>query len=143
MNPAVSKAIASIEETAWTPISYPNAVWDDTEQRLISDAEIAEIPYTAFTSRRMSEYIDGRLIVRRVKRLNPASPPVNSGKPRADKTTDTAGRQQELFALRCLSRAPSPEIPPRGAAPRRREPLPDRAQRQTVRGSRSGGALRP
>ncbi len=99
MNPAVSKAIASIEETAWTPISYPNAVWDDAEQRLISDAEIAEIPYTAFTSRRMSEHIDGRLIVRRVKRLNPASPPANTGKTKADKTTDTAGRQQELFAL--------------------------------------------
>jgi len=109
MNPAGSKAIASIEETAWTPISYPNAVWDDTEQRLISDAEIAEIPYTAFTSRRMSEHIDGRLIVRRVKRLNPANPPANTGKTKADKTTDTAGRQQELFALRCLSRAPSPE----------------------------------
>lgn len=40
---------------------------------MISDAEIAEISYTAFTSRRKSEHIDGRLIVGSVKRLNPAS----------------------------------------------------------------------
>jgi len=42
-NPQVSRAIASIDETAWQAISYPNAVWDNDEQRLISDAEIAEV----------------------------------------------------------------------------------------------------
>jgi len=41
--------------------------------RLVSDAEVAEIPFTAFTSRRLNEHVDGRLIVRRVKRLKPAS----------------------------------------------------------------------
>src|SRR5664280_1995073 len=51
-SPAVSTAIASIRDDAWTPIHYPNAVWDEAEQRLISDAEIAEVPFTAFTSRR-------------------------------------------------------------------------------------------
>src|SRR5450756_3187032 len=64
-SPAVSTAIASIRDDAWTPIHYPNAVWDEAEQRLISDAEIAEVPFTAFTSRRTAEHISGRLIVRR------------------------------------------------------------------------------
>jgi hypothetical protein len=75
MDPAVRRAIASIDEAAWTPIHYPNAVWDEDEQRLVSDAEVAEIDFTAFTSRRKTEHIDARLIVRRVKRLNPASVP--------------------------------------------------------------------
>src|SRR5450759_1391033 len=72
-------------------IHYPNAVWDEAEQRLISDAEIAEVPFTAFTSRRTAEHISGRLIVRRVKRLNPT----------AKTATSAAGgdRQGELFAL--------------------------------------------
>src|SRR5664280_413768 len=54
-SPAVSTAIASIRADAWTPIHYPNAVWDEAEQRLISDAEIAEVPFTAFTSRRTAD----------------------------------------------------------------------------------------
>jgi len=61
-SPAVSTAIASIRDDAWTPIHYPNAVWDEAEQRLISDAEIAEVPFTAFTSRRTADHISGRLI---------------------------------------------------------------------------------
>lgn len=75
MDPAVRRAIAGIEEAAWTPIHYPNAIWDEDEQRLVSDAEVAEIDFTAFTSRRKAERIDGRLIVRRVKRLNPKNVP--------------------------------------------------------------------
>jgi len=75
MNPAVATAISSIPESAWTPIQYPNAIWDHDEQRFISDAQVAEVPFTAFTSRRQSEHINGRLIVRRVKRLN-LDPPV-------------------------------------------------------------------
>jgi Transposase DDE domain group 1 len=75
MDPAVRRAIAAIGESAWTPIHYPNAVWDEDEQRLVSDAEVAEIDFTAFISRRKAEHIDARLIVRRVKRLNPASVP--------------------------------------------------------------------
>jgi len=91
MNPAVTAAIGSIEQDHWTPITYPDAVWDDDEQRLISDAEIAEIDYTAFTSRRKADHIEGRLIVRRVKRLNPKNK-TGTG------TADRAG-QQELFSL--------------------------------------------
>ena len=72
MDPAVRRAIAAIPETGWTPIRYPNAVWDEDEQRLISDAEVAEIEFTAFTSRPRRQHVTARLIVRRVKRLNPA-----------------------------------------------------------------------
>jgi len=71
MNPTVVKAISGIEESAWVPIHYPNAIWDEDEQRLVSDAEVAEVPFTAFTSRRQSDHISARLIVRRVRRLNP------------------------------------------------------------------------
>ena len=71
MSPALSAAIGAIDEGDWTPITYPNAVWDDDEQWLVSDAQIAEIPYLAFTSRRKADHVQARLIVRRVKRLNP------------------------------------------------------------------------
>jgi len=98
MSPALSTAISGIGEDDWTPITYPNAVWDDTEQRLISDAEIAEIGYTAFSSRRQADHIQARLIVRRVKRLNPTAI-----KPKPTSATvkgeETSPEQQELFSL--------------------------------------------
>lgn len=81
MTSTVKKAIESIGEDTddgaaggqtWTPIRYPNAIWDETEQRLISDAEVAEVAFTAFTARPRNEQVTARLIVRRVKRLNPA-----------------------------------------------------------------------
>ena len=68
-DPKVSAAIAAIGEDAWTPIRYPRAVWDDQLRRWISDAEVAETEYTAFTSRK-GQAITARLIVRRVKDLN-------------------------------------------------------------------------
>lgn len=71
MNPAVLRAITSIDDAAWTPIVYPNAVFDEAEQRWVSDAEVAEVPFTAFTGRRKAEHVWCRLIVRRVKRLQP------------------------------------------------------------------------
>ena len=78
LTPTVVKAIASIDEQAWTPIRYPNAIYDEDEQRWISDAEVAEIAFTAFTSRRKAEHVTARLIVRRVRRLNPAHVPAGS-----------------------------------------------------------------
>ena len=48
----MTAAIAGIAETAWTPISYPHAVWDEDEDRWVSDAEVAETAFTAFTCRR-------------------------------------------------------------------------------------------
>ena len=71
MDKAVTRAIAAIPDHAWTPIRYPDAIFDEHEQRWVSDAEVAETSYTAFTSRPAREQVTARLIVRRVKRLNP------------------------------------------------------------------------
>jgi hypothetical protein len=60
MNSLVLKAISGIQESAWTPIHYPNAIWDEDEQRLVSDAEVAEVPFTAFTSRRQADHTSAR-----------------------------------------------------------------------------------
>jgi hypothetical protein len=69
MHRKVRAAIASISEDAWTAITYPRAVWDEQQGRLISDAQVAEIPYTAFTPKK-DQAITARLIVRRVRDLN-------------------------------------------------------------------------
>ena len=68
MNSHVRAAIARIPEGAWTPIKYPRAIWDDQVSRWVSDAEVAETTFTAFTS--TTQPITARLIVRRVKDLN-------------------------------------------------------------------------
>jgi len=73
MDPAVKKAIAAIPEQSWTTIKYPRAVWDEKEQRWISEAQVAETTFTAFTSHPKKRQVDCRLVVRRVARLNPAS----------------------------------------------------------------------
>ncbi|MQY24447.1 IS1380 family transposase [Nocardia macrotermitis] len=64
-NPAVTRAIAEIGEHAWTPVRYPGAVRDPDTGEWISDAEVAEIGYTAFASTK--DRTTARLIVRRVK----------------------------------------------------------------------------
>jgi len=71
-DPAVRKAIANIGADAWTPIKYTNAVWDEAAQAWISDAEVAEVPYTAFASKPKAKQVTARLIVRRVPDANPA-----------------------------------------------------------------------
>ena len=52
MDPKVKAAITAIAEAAWTPIRYPRAVWDDQLRRWVSDAQVAEVKYTAFTSKK-------------------------------------------------------------------------------------------
>jgi hypothetical protein len=69
MDPKVKAAIAAIPETAWTPVRYPRAVWDDQLRCWISDAGVAEVDYTAFASKKGGA-VTARLIVRRVKDLN-------------------------------------------------------------------------
>jgi Transposase DDE domain group 1 len=64
-NSAIERAIAAIPADAWTPVCYPGAVTDPDTGAWISDAEVAEIPYTAFAS--TPERITARLVVRRVK----------------------------------------------------------------------------
>ena len=56
-NRSVQAAIATISDQAWTPIKYPNAIWEEDEQRWVSGAEVAEIDYTAFTSRAKAEHV--------------------------------------------------------------------------------------
>ncbi|WP_220040528.1 IS1380 family transposase, partial [Streptomyces tateyamensis] len=70
MNPSVAAAISQIPETAWTAIRYPDAFVDPDTGELVSDAEVAEVEYTAFTGRKKAEHVTARLIVRRVRRLN-------------------------------------------------------------------------
>jgi len=64
-NRSVAAAIATIGEGAWTPVNYPGAVRDPDTGQWISDAEVAEIPYTAFAS--TPHAVTARLVVRRVK----------------------------------------------------------------------------
>jgi hypothetical protein len=75
----IRAAIERIPESAWRTIKYRDAVWDQDEQRWISEAQIAEIDHTAFTSKRKDLHTTGRLIVRRVKRLNPKTVPEGQG----------------------------------------------------------------
>jgi Transposase DDE domain group 1 len=82
MDPKIRAAIGAIPGDAWTPITYPRAIWDEDQQRLISDAEVAEVAYTAFASKK-GKAITARLIVRRVKELN----------------RKAADGQDELFAI--------------------------------------------
>ncbi|WP_326812611.1 IS1380 family transposase [Streptomyces scopuliridis] len=85
MNPSIKRAIAAIPDKAWQQITYPTAVPDPETGELVSDAEVAEIPaYTAFASRKKSERVTARLIVRRVRDL--AKPAV-------------VGEQGELFPV--------------------------------------------
>ena len=69
MNASIRAAIAAIPGDAWTPIRYPRAIWDDQLDSWVSDAEVAEVSYTAFTSRK-GQAVTARLIVRRVRDLN-------------------------------------------------------------------------
>ena len=69
MNASIRAAIAAIGEDAWTPIRYPRAIWDDQLGAWVSDAEVAEIQYTAFASKK-GQAVTARLIVRRVRDLN-------------------------------------------------------------------------
>ena len=69
MNTSIRAAIAAIPGDAWTAIMYPRAVWDDQLDAWISDAEVAEVPYTAFASKK-GQAVTARLVVRRVRDLN-------------------------------------------------------------------------
>ncbi len=70
-DPRIRVAISSIPHDSWQTIAYPDAVYDETSQRWISRAEVAEVPFTAFTSKRKADQVPGRLVVRRIPDLNP------------------------------------------------------------------------
>lgn len=70
MTAPVKRAIATIPEDEWQTIQYPEALFDEDTGQWISVAEVAEVPFTAFTSRKKAEQVPGRLVVRRVPELN-------------------------------------------------------------------------
>ena len=80
MDPKIAATIAAIPEGTWTPIRYPRAIWDDQLRCWVSDAQVTEIEYTAFASKK-GQAITARLIVRRVR----------------DRNKQAAAGQDELF----------------------------------------------
>ena len=68
--PTVTAAIGQIPEELWEPIVYPKAIADPDTGELVSDAHVAEVPFTVFTSKPKDQQVACRLVVRRVKRLN-------------------------------------------------------------------------
>lgn len=71
LDPAIKRAISSIRAEAWTTIEYTDAVFDEAAGAWVSRAEVAEVPFTAFASRKKAERVSGRLVVRRIPDLNP------------------------------------------------------------------------
>jgi hypothetical protein len=71
----VKAAIAAFGEDAWSTIQYTDAVFDEQTKRWISAAEVAESPYIAFASKKKSEQVTGRLVVRRIPDLDPKAAP--------------------------------------------------------------------
>ena len=67
----VKATIATIDDDTWQTIQYTDAVFDQTANTWISRAEVAELDYTAFTSKKKTDQIPGRLVVRRIPDLNP------------------------------------------------------------------------
>ena len=70
MDPNVKRAIDQIPVDAWQTIKYTNAIFDDNTGRWISSAEVAEVPFTAFASKKAADQVPGRLVVRRIPELN-------------------------------------------------------------------------
>ena len=64
-NPALRRAIDTIEGGDWTPVHYPGAVIDPDTGELICDTEEAEVTYTAFAGTRHA--VTARLIVQRIR----------------------------------------------------------------------------
>ena len=67
----MKRAIAAISEDAWRAIRYRHAVFDEQLRQWVSDAQVAEVPFTAFASRGKKHAVTARLIVRRVRDQNP------------------------------------------------------------------------
>lgn len=56
----MKRAIGSIPDDAWTTIRYTNAIYDPDTRAWVSVAQVAEVPFTAFTSRAKKDHIPGR-----------------------------------------------------------------------------------
>jgi hypothetical protein len=55
----VNTAITQIPDQQWTAIHYPQSFVDTDTGELVSDAEVAQTPYTAFTSRPQRQHVQG------------------------------------------------------------------------------------
>ncbi|KYH45582.1 IS1380 family transposase [Branchiibius sp. NY16-3462-2] len=73
LDPKVRAAISTISEKAWTTIEYTDALFDETTGQWISRAEVAEIDFTAFSSKKRGQRVPGRLVVRRIPDLSTKS----------------------------------------------------------------------
>ena len=69
LDPRVKAAISAIADDAWTTIEYPRAIFDEDTGVWISSAQVAEVPYVAFTSKKKTQ-VPGRLVVRRIPDAN-------------------------------------------------------------------------
>ena len=52
----VKAAIATIDDDAWQTIQYTDAVFDQTTNTWVSRAEVAELDFTAFTSKKKADH---------------------------------------------------------------------------------------
>jgi hypothetical protein len=119
MNTSIKAAIGRIGEDAWTAVKYPQALWDDQLSCWVSDAEVAETGYTAFTSRKKSEQVTARLIVRRVRVENgkqpraraSSSPPTGTTRSSPTPRSSWSRPRASTAATRSSSRS-SPTWPP-------------------------------
>jgi len=69
-NAGIRRVITELAQHGrWTPIRYPRAIYDGDTDTWISEAEIAETTYTAFTNATLHRgmKVTARLIVRRVR----------------------------------------------------------------------------
>ncbi|GAA3614196.1 hypothetical protein GCM10022223_33040 [Kineosporia mesophila] len=87
----MTSAIAAYDAAGgtWTAIHHPRTFVDEETGELVSDAEVAQMPFTAFKGKRKALRAEGRLIVRRVRRKNPPSAKIVTGE----------SEQQEPFNL--------------------------------------------
>ena len=154
-NRAIQRAIAAIPDTAWTPVRYPGAVQDPDTGAWISDAEVAEVPYTAFAA--TTDRITARPVVRRVKdaRYPDALFPVwryhpfftNTDLPTAQ--ADIVHRRHAIIETvfadlidgpwRTCRLGASAPTPPGHCAPRSRQPAPRRRHPRRPRPRRRPG----
>jgi hypothetical protein len=143
LTPTVVKAITSIDEQAWVPIRYPNAIFDPDEQRWISDAEVAETTLTACDGSTRRRYRPGRPKRRRLPpprdlhrhRRADAGRGSHPPRPRHHRTSHRRAEERaagppavrEVHGQRRLAglRHPGVQPHPRRRCPRRHRPRPD------------------
>jgi hypothetical protein len=73
----VTTAIEQIPAQHWQDVTYDTPVWDEHDHRMVQEAQVGEINFSAFGSRDKKTAIPGRLVVRRVKVLT--KPPKGQG----------------------------------------------------------------